>query len=137
MEILNLSELAAPLEKLRPDVIDAYERIDERWSEVADILAKLTLPCKISVVVECHDPQHRDWKTLEWRKHKGTKKLCLTDYCEIIQGDGELYVSETVTPYEEWSATKRLETLAYVPKLFSNGIEQVQIFIAKAKGETE
>ena len=71
---------------------------------------------------------------LEWRKWRGKYRFCYThhDY-EFDEYLNDHEATEDVTPYDEWSAERRVEMLEFVPALFENAVKQIEKFIAKTK----
>lgn len=126
----DLGALSAPIEALRSDVNEAYKRLDERWNEVSSALKKLPIPCPVSTVVD-QDESGGFWsECLEWRKWKGSWRLCFVSY-DFDNSRGEEI--REVVPYEEWSAEHRLNLLKHVPSLFNDAVKQTKEFISRAK----
>ncbi len=129
----DLCELSAPFEALRPDVKAAYQRLDSEWETIANQLRKLPIPCTVSYAYledECN-PENKD--CLEFRKWKGSKRLCIAEYSA---GNGPHGWDEScdVTPYDEWSTEQRLRMLRYVPALFQAAVKQTQDFVDQTTG---
>ncbi|MBX3447993.1 MAG: hypothetical protein KF777_00450 [Planctomycetaceae bacterium] len=124
----DLGALSAPIEALRSDVNEAYKRLDERWNEVSSALKKLPIPCSVSTVFD-QDEYGGFWtECLEWRKWKGSWRLCIVSYV-LDSSRGE--ETKDVVPYEEWSAEHRLNLLNFVPSLFENAAKQTKQFISR------
>jgi hypothetical protein len=127
MADLNLRKLSAPLEALRPEVNAAYKKLETNWKEIADQLAKLPIPSKATFTIWHDGP---DSVALEWRKWKGSKRVCITSY-GYEHADGDMHETEDVTPFEEWSAEQRLDMLEHVPGLFEAAFVQTKQFIER------
>lgn len=119
-------------------MIEAYKRLESQWKELNTVLTSLTIPCTISAMFtdlsDPRDPNGMDHIALEWRKHKGAKRICLTTY----RYDGrQMDVEEIVTPIEEWSNDQKLNALRVVPKLFENVPKQIERYIERTKPATD
>lgn len=126
---LNLRELSAPIEALRPKVDAAYKLLDEQWKAIAAQLSELPIPCSIIHSYATNDDGSECY-TLEWRKWKGSKRLCTA--VNFFNGQDEL---EDVTPFEEWGAEHKLEMLKHVPGLFKDAAVQTERFIKRINGK--
>jgi hypothetical protein len=75
-----------------------------------------------------------DGVCLEFRKWKGSKRLCITAYSS---GNGPNGWEENynVTPFEEWSGEQRVQMLRHVPDLFGNAVNQIKRFVEQTKDE--
>ncbi|MEM6798787.1 MAG: hypothetical protein AAF589_04665 [Planctomycetota bacterium] len=136
MSELDLQKLSAPIEALKPEVINAYKAIDSTWESVGRKLSDLTIPCDVKYCYSenpVYDGQHY---CLEWRKYKGKKRFCDV-YYSLVHDEYGIDEAERVTPYDEWSAEERLKMLEYVPSLFAEAEKSVKAFIAKATGGVE
>lgn len=127
----KLKELAAPLEALRPQVESAYLRLEEKWSAVIDLLSSLPIPCDVSHKYSWIEYHNDCWWELQWRKYNGQKRLCDTFCQDVLNPIGEPDTEYEVTPYEEWSAERRMKLLEHVPGLFKSAEKQVRDFIKK------
>ena len=128
----DLRELSAPLEALQPEVKAAYKRLDDKWDAVAAALRKLPIPCDVGYTFD-EDPYGApDCLSLEWRKWKGKKRICIVlHYLE--QTPEGLEEAERVTPYDEWGGEQRVNMLQHVPKLFEAVAKQTKAFIARTQ----
>lgn len=125
MADLDLRKLSAPLEALRPEVDAAYRRLDAKWKAITEQLSRLPIPCDVGLTIS-DDPQDPEiYCRLEWRKWKGSKRICIVSYSGSPDGEGN------VTPFEEWSAEERIDMLRCVPRLFESAIGQTKAFIAR------
>lgn len=123
---LNLRELSAPIEALRPKVDAAYKLLDEQWKAIAAQLSELPIPC--TVVYSYLSNENGEYWTLEWRKHKGSKRIC-TVFNYFVSG--EPCEIEDITPIEEWGAEHKLAMLQHVPGLFKAAQAQTEQFVKK------
>jgi len=135
MPSLDLRKLSAPLAALGPEVDAAYKRLDDQWDAITKQLRKLPIPCTISHKIS-HDGSGHEWISLEFRKWKGAKRLCVTYHSEG-NGPNGWDESEEVTPFEEWSGEQRVDMLRHVPGLFKSAVKQVQHFIDRTKDVEE
>jgi hypothetical protein len=132
----DLSELSAPLESLRAEVKAAYKRLDSKWQEITDKLKKLPIPCDVSYTYWESDYCPADCTALEFKKWKGSKRICLVSY-GLEQTPYGQDVSSVTTPYDEWSGEQRVEMLEHVPGLFEAAVKQTKDFIERTKDEKE
>jgi hypothetical protein len=130
MAKLDLRALSAPLEALRPDVKAAYERLDAKWDEIAKLLRKLPIPSDVSYVFDMDPECPPDCEALEFRKHKGERRICVASYSYFASSNGEGRTCR-VTPFEEWSGEQRIAMLEHVPKLFEEAESAVKAFLAR------
>src|SRR5690606_24670966 len=94
-------------------------------------LEKLPIPCTVGFVYSENPHNPDEYMTLEWRKWKGKRRVCIVhNYIDMNPG-GELDEAEDVTPYEEWSAEQRVEMLRHIPSLFAAAETQTRKFIAR------
>jgi hypothetical protein len=129
MADIDLQALAAPIESLKNDLLRAYSELDQKWEAVANTLRSLVIPGDVAFMYwDSHDGSEQH-ACLEWRKWKGSRKLCVVHYTSYCDDDGN------VVPYEEWSGYQRLHLLQYVPKLFQRAEEATKQFIAKVVGQ--
>lgn len=128
MADFDLHALAAPVESLKSDLLDAYSELDKTWEAVASTLRSLAIPGDVAFMYwDANDGSEQN-ACLEWRKWKGSRRLCVVNYSSFCDEDG------SVVPYEEWSGYQRLHLLQHVPKLFARAEETTKQFIAKVKG---
>ena len=125
MADFDLKALAAPIESLKSDLLSAYSELDKSWEAVANSLRSLAIPGDIAFMYWHCDGGTEQNACLEWRKWKGSRRLCVVHYSCYSDEDGN------VVPYEEWSGHQRLNLLQYVPKLFLRAEEVTKDFIAK------
>ena len=130
MAKLDLRALAAPLEALRPEVKAAYERLDTKWDEITKLLRKLPIPSDVSYVFDMDPECPPDRVALEFRKHKGERRICIASYTYFASqhGEGE---SCGVTPFEEWSGEQRIKMLEYIPGLFAEAEKAIKAFLKR------
>jgi hypothetical protein len=129
MSDLDLGALSAPIEALRDEVKAAYARLDAKWEAIAEQLRKLPIPGTVSATIWGDDSRY-EFYCLDFRKHKGKKRICTAMYSFNSQtGDEEI----DVTPYEEWSGEQRVELLTHVPKLFAEAEKKTKEFIEKTQ----
>ena len=133
---LNLRELSAPLRALKPEVKEAFDRLNAKWKAVVAELKKITIPCDISHTYCENIRSPEQCHSLEWRKWRGKRRFCITYY--DVDFDPQLGHEQTmdVTPYEEWSAEQRLEMLDHVPAFFETAVKQIQEFVAKTQEDS-
>lgn len=132
MADFDLRALSAPLDELRPQIDAAYKRLESKWDAILSELRRLAIPCTISYTY-FEDPEcPEDCFSLEFRKWKGSKRICLTQ-CQYVQNHYGGEIEEIVTPYEEWSGEQKLAMLQHVPDLFEVAVKQVNNFINKTK----
>ena len=141
----DLDELAAPLERLRPEVEQAYASLETDWAAITERLRTLPIPQR--VVVELPPWGQNVDRTLEWRKHSGSWRFCLVHTRPPKPGrpngqgkrsprpNGQPNVAQPhveVRPLEQWTGQERMNTLQYVPALFEQAEKQTRAFIRKA-----
>ena len=129
---LDLKALSAPLEALRHEVDAAYKYLDERWEEVTEQLKKLPIPCAVSYTWDSDDYDPEQFMTLDWRKWKGSKRVCIVSHTYDRYHD---VAGEEVTPYDEWSAEQRAAMLKHVPGLFESAVKQTKAFVERICGQ--
>lgn len=132
----DLGELSAPLESLRPDVKAAYKRLDDKWQAITDKLKKLPIPCDISYTISESDTCPEDRFCIEFKKWKGSKRICIV-YYTFAQDERGYDVESDTTPYEEWSGEQRVNMLEHVPGLFEAAVKQTKDFIERTKDQKE
>ena len=133
MNKIDLGALSARMRELESEVTAAYKHVDAEWAAVIKTLESLSIPCKVGMTYwdsDEHD-QHGDYGAIEWRKHNGKKRLCLTDYTAIGPTQ-EFCYSEAITPFEEWSMEQKVNFLRNVPNFFEMATKQVEQFLKKA-----
>lgn len=132
---INLGELSAPIEALRPALDEAYKRLDEKWQEITTCLKSLPIPCNVSYKY-CGGDQYApaDYSCLVWRKWNGKKRICIEHnfFNPNLEYSGSDFEVTTI-PYEEWSGEMRIEMLEHVPGLFAAAAEETKEFIAKTQ----
>ena len=126
---LNLRKLSAPIEALRSDVDAAYKRLDSQWKAIAKQLSKLPIPCTVGHTFD-QNAYGPECTALEWRKWKGSKRICIVSYFVENTPDGPEDTWQ-VTPYEEWSGEQRLAMLRHVPALFEAAEKQTKKFVSQ------
>ncbi|TWU39842.1 hypothetical protein Q31b_31570 [Novipirellula aureliae] len=140
MNKIDLGALSARMRELEPEVTAAYKHVDAEWASVVKTLEGLSIPCKVGYTYWYdemdHVSDHCDYNALEWRKHNGKKRLCLTEYTAIGPDHDDRY-SEAVTPFEEWSMEQKVQFLRSVPKFFEMATKQVEQFLKRALEASE
>lgn len=131
MTELDLEALSAPVESMRSEVAAAYDQLNKQWDEVATALKKLSLPLDVACMY-WHDSIYGTERNacLEWRRWKGTRRLCVVEYSELSE-----LAEIDVTPYEEWSGEQRLTLLQHVPELFERAAEITRDFVDRSHGK--
>ena len=132
----DLKELAAPLERLRPELDAAYESLETEWAAITETLRALPIPQR--VVVELPAWGQNVDRTLEWRKQNGTWRFCLVHTKQPPKknppNNGPAREPKPdVRPIEQWTGQERMNTLQYVPAVFEQAEKQTRAFIRKAK----
>jgi hypothetical protein len=132
MADFDLRALSAPLEALRADVTAAYQRLDAKWQDVLQQLCSLPIPCTVSLVLSEELGCPLISECLEFRKHRGKKRICLTNYGfqDTPYGPEEI---EKVVPYDEWSGEQRIKMLERVPDLFAAAVKRTEKFIEETQ----
>ena len=130
----DLRKLSARIEALRPDVDEAYKRIDAKWAKLAAHFKKLPIPCTVGYAFH-HCPYSEDIKSLDWRKFNGKWRFCITLHFQDVHPNEGPYWDVKVTPFEEWSAENRIEMLRHIPKLFESAEKEIKEFIDKTRDE--
>ena len=128
---LDLRELSAPIKALRPELADAYKRLDSKWNEIAECLKALPIPCAVSYNF-WSDGYGHDSECLVWKKWNGKKRICIESH-QLFPSDSGPADDVTTTPYEEWSGEQRISMLGFVPGLFKAAAKVTEGFIAMAK----
>lgn len=126
MAELDLRALSAPLQILLQDVVDAYGRLDAKWTAVTEALDKFPIPGVPSCMI-WNSPEHDDYSCLEYKKVNGKKRVCITQYRDA----GTDIERVSTTPYEEWSVEQRMSMLDHVPGLFESAQALMKKFIAQ------
>ena len=132
---LDLRKLSAPVEALRPQLTDAYGRLDAQWAEIAKCLKSLPIPTSISHSYSCDEFHPEHFECLVWKKWNGKQRIC-HEYHHFHGGQNPYSNSDydvTTTPYEEWSGQRRIDLLEHVPGLFEAAEKQTKEFIDKTK----
>lgn len=128
----DLRKLSAPIESLRGELTEAYNRLDARWSEITKCLAGLPIPCTVSYKYDECDFAPDNFSCLTWKKWNGKKRICIEVYYYNPNNPASEHEVQT-TPYEEWSGEERIRMLAHVPELFKAAEEQTKAFISKTQ----
>ena len=124
----DLRKLSAPVEALRPELDEAYKRLDAKWEGIATCLNGLSIPCSVSYTFSVEDPNHpENYDCLVWKKWNGKKRICI-EACRFYSD-----YDVTTTPYDEWSGQQRIDMLEHVPCLFDAAAKQTKDFIDKTK----
>lgn len=123
----DLRKLSARIEALRPEVDEAYKRLDAKWARLSSHIEKLPIPCTVGYTFWNSDGSDEESR-LEWRKWNGKKRFCISMYAHLME-------VETVTPFEEWSAEQRIAMLSFIPELFESAEKQIKAFIDKTRDE--
>ena len=135
MNKIDLGALSARMRELEPEVSAPYKHVDSEWASVIKTLEGLSIPCKVGYSYWHDDMEHAshhcDYNALEWRKHNGKKRLCLTEYTAIGPDHEDRY-SEVVTPFEEWSMEQKVNFLRSVPTFFEKATQQLEYFLKRA-----
>jgi len=130
---IDLQQLAAPIEALRPELDDAYKRLDAKWAEITKCLQKLPIPSSVYYTFDENPQCPEDYDCLAWTKYNGKKRICIVSYrWNPNQYDGSEHDIST-TPYEEWSGQQRIAMLDHVPDLFAAAAKGTQEFIDQTK----
>lgn len=129
---LDLRKLSAPVEALRPNLAEAYKRLDAQWDEIDDCLNSLPIPCTVSYAHSPDEWHPEDFMCLVWKKWNGKKRICIEVHIFDPNNQYSEY-SVTTTPYDEWSGEQRIEMLQHVPGLFEAAEKQTKKFIDKTK----
>lgn len=129
---LNLRELSAPIEALRPEVSEAYKRLDAKWAQIAECLNELPIPCPISYTYDECDWDPENFACLSWKKWNGKRRVCKEVHFFDPNRPHSNY-EITTTPYDEWSGEQRAELLKHVPGLFKAAEAQIKKFIEQTK----
>ena len=130
---LDLRKLSAPVEALRPQLDDAYKRLDSKWAEIVACLKSLPIPTSISYTYLSDEGM--DYQCLCWKKWNGKNRICHEAHL-FHGGQNPLHDSDfdvTTTPYEEWSGQRRIDMLNHVPGLFEAAADQTKEFIQKTR----
>ena len=128
---LDLGKLSAPVEALRPELNEAYQRLDAKWHEIAECLKTLPIPSAVSYEYDREDHDGESFACLVWKKWNGKKRVCIEIH--IFDPNSYSAYDVTTTPYEEWSGEQRIEMLDHVPGLFEAAEKQTKEFIDKTK----
>jgi len=132
MADLDLRRLSAPLEELRSEVDEAYKRLDGKWKAVAEYLNSVPIPCTVSFIIKQDPYDPTEVICLEWRKWKGSKRVCIASY--FLDCDVDVpQEAESVIPFDEWSGEQRVDMLKHVPALFQAAVKQTKAFIDLTK----
>ena len=126
--------MALSLRELEPEVSAAYKHVDAEWAAVTKTLDALSIPCKVGFNYwedNDGDDPHCDHAAMEWRKHNGRKRLCLTHYT-AVGPTHEFRYGEEITPFEEWSMEQKVNFLRSVPRFFEVATKQVEQFLKRA-----
>lgn len=128
---LDLRKLSAPVEALRSELTEAYQRLDAKWNEIAKCLAALPIPCAVSHTFATDEYNPENFDCLAWKKWNGKRRICFESHRFSPQNPYSDY-EVTTTPYEEWSGEQRVDLLDQVPGLFEAAEKQTKEFIEKA-----
>ncbi len=131
---IDLRKLSAPIEALRPALGEAYQRLDAKWNEIAEVLKSLPIPTEVSYTYSTDDYHPEDSACLVWKKWNGKKRICLEFHSFNPNNDNPYSDYDIVTtPFEEWSGQQRIDMLKHVPGLFDAAAKATQDFIEKTK----
>ena len=125
---LDLRRLSAPIEALRNELSEAYERLDAKWAAIHDCLKALPIPVDVEVTYQ-EDIDQVESSSLAWIKWSGRRRICTRHYHSIHENDQVIHVDCKTVPYEEWSGGERRDLLNHVPGLFNVAKQKTQEFI--------
>ncbi len=129
---LDLRKLSAPVEALRSELSEAYQRLDAKWNEISECLKALPIPCPVSHIFASDDYRPENFECLVWKKWNGKRRICVESHVFNPNNPYTDY-EVTTTPYEEWSGEQRVYLPDHVPGLFEAAEKQTKEFIEKAK----
>ena len=130
---LDLRKLSAPIEALRPQLDEAYDRLDLKWAEIVNCLKSLPIPTSVSYTYSEDPGMH--YESLCWQKWNGKFRICHKSHL-YHGGQNPHHESDfdvTTTPYEEWSGQRRIDMLEHVPGLFETAAKKTKEFIQKTE----
>lgn len=125
---MDLKRLSAPIEALRPQLTETYQRLNDKWGEIVNCLESLPIPCDVSYPYSV-TPDSRNYSCLTWKKYKGKRRICVDTYVFTL---GKGYEVNTAT-YDQWSGVLRVQLLEHVPELFAAAEKATKVFIANAR----
>ena len=127
---LDLRALSAPIEFLRPELEEAYGRLNLKWDQVCKCLASLPIPTTVSYEYD-RDREDEDFACLTWEKFKTRRTLLKEVY--VFNPDAEEGYDVHTKPFDEWSGQERVEMLDHIPGLFAAAEKATKEFIEKTK----